>query len=48
MLVYDVSNKESFDNIKMWWELFQQHRPKESIAIIVGNKIDLPRKVSNA
>ncbi|MFX1309668.1 MAG: Rab family GTPase, partial [Promethearchaeota archaeon] len=41
-LVFDLSNRESFDNIKNWYEELKLFTPGEDIPIvIVGNKTDL-------
>jgi GTPase involved in cell partitioning and DNA repair len=54
VLVYDVTNKNSFDNINSWLEDIARHHGygssssslvnKPSI-ILVGNKCDMPKKV---
>ncbi len=41
-IVYDLTNRESFDNIKDWYEELKQFTTGEDIPIvIVGNKTDL-------
>ena len=48
IIVYDVSNRESFRNIKIWIDSIHENKTSDSVKIIVvGNKIDLPREVSN-
>ncbi|EDR21539.1 hypothetical protein, conserved [Entamoeba dispar SAW760] len=46
LVVYDVSDIESFNKITHW---VQEYQNEQEIAfiIIVGNKIDLPSKVTN-
>lgn len=48
MLVYDVTNRASFTNIRSWVAQIQQHvDPSEITKILVGNKCDLlPKRVS--
>lgn len=47
ILVYDVTRKETFENIKNWFEEINKASPGISM-ILVGNKIDLDRQVSPA
>jgi Ras-related protein Rab-1A len=53
VLVYDVTNKNSFDNVNSWLEDIARHHGygssssvvnKPSI-ILVGNKCDMPKKM---
>ena len=48
ILVYDVSNKESYDNLKNWISCISDNYNKISDVqvIVIGNKIDLNRVVS--
>ena len=45
MLVFDITNKQSFDNVEMWKdEFFNKAMPKDPENIptfVLGNKIDL-------
>ncbi len=43
-LVYDITRKESFDNIKTWLEECKQNSPKTIMIVLVGNKLDLEEK----
>ena len=47
-VVYDVTSKSSFENIKNWIEDCKKQSPKTVFLVLVGNKIDLSneRKVS--
>lgn len=46
MFVYDVSNIESFEGLHRWWrEYISFGDVNTSVAILVGNKTDLERKV---
>ena len=40
LIVYDVSNRESFDEVKLWMHEFHRVTPLSPV-IIVGNKVDL-------
>jgi GTPase SAR1 family protein len=50
IFVYDVGKRESFKGIEFWWEFAQSYAPKDTVRILVGNKIDLEadRVVSEA
>lgn len=42
IIVYDVTNKASFDDVKLWMTQIRQHIPEGNAMIfLVGNKIDL-------
>ena len=41
LICYDITNKESFDNIKMWLQEFSRHSRENVPRILVGNKSDL-------
>ena len=45
-ILFDVSNKNTFDNLINWINFIKQINNEESIMILCGNKIDLPREVS--
>lgn len=47
ILVYDVSNRESFDDLKIWLDAIKSNLGSSSKVqkIIIGNKIDLEREV---
>ena len=40
-VVYDITKKQSFDNIKGWIEDCKKHSPKTIFLVLIGNKIDL-------
>ena len=48
LLVYDITRKESFNNIPKWFSDVLNIKSNEAIYVLVGNKIDLKdeRKVS--
>jgi small GTP-binding protein len=50
VITYNVTNKESFDNVEYWIEDLAQHGDAQVQRILVGNKSDLEddRKVSKA
>ena len=41
LLIYDITNKASFNSISKWMESIEEISPANTIVIIVGNKIDL-------
>ena len=47
IIVYDVSNKDSFDKVKYWIEKARENSEEKTKIILIGNKIDLSKKVSN-
>jgi small GTP-binding protein len=47
-LVFDVSDKESFDNLKKWIKEFREFASDDICLVVVGNKIDKDRVVSKA
>ena len=40
LLVYDITNKESFDNIKTWESEVKNNSPEDAVLFLVGNKTD--------
>lgn len=45
LVVFDISNKDSFDNLSKWINNLKQHISDNSVEIIViGNKLDLEHK----
>jgi small GTP-binding protein len=48
MFVYDMSNRDSFLHLEQWWREYHAFgNTAKSVAILVGNKCDLPdRRVS--
>lgn len=40
-LIYDVSNRESFENLSGWMDFVKEHRGDEVLVFVIGNKIDL-------
>ena len=47
LLVFDVSDQKSFDDLDLWLKEIKEGAPETSSIILVGNKIDLNRTVSN-
>jgi len=45
LLIYDVTNRESYDNVSMWIDSIHEsignHETSKYIIILIGNKIDL-------
>eukprot|EP01039_Chlorochromonas_danica_P009416 gene9416-10403_t len=45
IVVYDVTNEESFKHINEWFLEVNRYASENCCKIIVGNKVDLPNKV---
>lgn len=46
MFVYDTTSMESFNSLNQWWREYNAYgNAIKSVAILVGNKTDLPRRV---
>lgn len=45
LFVYDVTNPETFNNIRKWVISVEEHAPAEAAKMIIGNKSDLPKRV---
>ena len=41
MLVYDITNRQSFDKLEFWYKEVCKHTNKQTPCILVGNKCDL-------
>ena len=41
IIVYDISNRESFENVKKWYDIIVKVAYPSLILVLVGNKIDL-------
>ena len=41
ILIYDITNKVTFDNVKTWIAQIRERAPKKVIIFLVGNKIDM-------
>ena len=48
LLVYDITDKESFKNIPTWLEEVKKYSPENAILVLIGNKTDMEdnRKIS--
>jgi len=44
VIVYDITNKDSFNSLNRWLKDAKQNVPEETIFVICGNKIDLKEK----
>lgn len=44
MLVYDISERESFENLERWLVELRDHADEKIKVILVGNKSDLENK----
>ena len=47
-ILYDVSNKNTFTNVITWINFIKQVNTDDSVLVLCGNKIDLPRQVSTS
>ncbi|MFX1376819.1 MAG: Rab family GTPase [Promethearchaeota archaeon] len=41
IIVYDITNRESFENVKKWYDIIKKVAFPNIVLILVGNKIDL-------
>lgn len=41
ILVYDVTSKDSFEQMQVWGDELVDNAPKDIILAVVGNKVDL-------
>mmetsp|Transcript_36905 Transcript_36905/g.41968 ORF Transcript_36905/g.41968 Transcript_36905/m.41968 type:complete len:314 (+) Transcript_36905:199-1140(+) len=48
LIVYDITNEESFEHVPYWVELMREHAGPTVYIMIVGNKIDCRREGSKA
>ena len=46
MFVYDISDLEGLNSIKKWKKLIDDNSSEDKPILLVGNKSDLPRKIS--
>jgi Ras-related protein Rab-2A len=44
LLVYDITKRDSFQNLKKWLEEIQQYANEKIQIILIGNKKDLEEK----
>lgn len=44
MLVYDITNEKSFDNIKNWIRNIEENASADVEKMLLGNKCDFPEK----
>ena len=44
LLVYDVTDEQSFQNIRNWIRNIEQHAADNVDKILIGNKCDMPEK----
>lgn len=45
IMVYDVTNQESFNHINEWFIEVNRYAAENTCKLIVGNKVDLPNRV---
>lgn len=44
VLVYDISDRQSFEDVRSWLEELGRTVPKETVIYVVGSKVDLDRQ----
>ena len=44
MLVYDITNEKSFENIKTWIRNIEEHASADVERMIIGNKCDVEER----
>merc|ERR1712166_432399 len=44
LLVYDVTDEKSFQNIRSWMRNIEQHANTEVVKVLLGNKCDMKQK----
>eukprot|EP00754_Rhynchopus_humris_P043365 Rhum_TRINITY_DN3175_c0_g1::Rhum_TRINITY_DN3175_c0_g1_i1::g.9865::m.9865 len=44
LIVYDVTNRDSFTHVSKWMRELQEHSEETSVRILVGNKADLAER----
>merc|ERR1711907_545291 len=44
LLVYDVTDDKSYNNIRTWMRNIEQHANEQVVKILLGNKCDMPDK----
>ena len=42
VVVYDTTNKESFENVMQWIDMSLMHAHPKAVLAVVGNKCDMP------
>ena len=45
IVVFDLGNRESFNNVKKWLDLFAENKQHNAICVVMGNKADLTKEV---
>eukprot|EP01084_Bolivina_argentea_P316378 548385_1 len=44
LLIYDITSKQSFDDLKRWRSELKEHSDENMVVMVLGNKIDLNHK----
>lgn len=44
LVVFDVTNRGSFENVSMWLQEIKRHSPKTALVLVCGNKVDMHRE----
>lgn len=46
LVLFDLSSPESFEHVKYWVSEIKQYAREDAVVVLVGNKADLARKIS--
>ncbi|KAK8886707.1 hypothetical protein M9Y10_042174 [Tritrichomonas musculus] len=47
LIVYDISNRQSFLNCDEWLRSFREASPDQSLVFLIGNKLDMDKTVNS-
>ena len=47
MLVYDITNLKSFNNVTNWMRNIDEHASEDVVRILVGNKVAIAQSCDN-
>lgn len=45
LLLYDVTNQSSFDNIRAWLSEIRQYAEEDVVIMLLGNKVDKANRI---
>ena len=41
LIVYDLTDRDSFENVNMWYEEMSRSVNQKIVSILIGNKLDM-------
>jgi len=44
MIVYDITDRDSFDNVRTWMQEIDKYAQENVIRVLIGNKADIDDK----